>query len=157
MNDCIRQNMAHLTYGIYVLTTRFENTVNGMIASWVSQVSYEPPLILAAIHPNRYTHDLLLKNGHFALHSLAVKQRDLLARFKGPDPGEKFKGLDWKDGATGCPVLTDCIGCMECRIRHHLEPGNHSLFIGEVVNAFFNAQATPLSTLDYDGCYSGER
>jgi flavin reductase (DIM6/NTAB) family NADH-FMN oxidoreductase RutF len=36
----------HMTYGIYVLTARFENTINGMIASWVTQVFYEPPLIM---------------------------------------------------------------------------------------------------------------
>ena len=36
-----------MAYGIYVLTTAVEDKMNGMIASWVSQVSYEPPLILA--------------------------------------------------------------------------------------------------------------
>jgi len=38
MENAILKNMAHMTYGIYVLTTRFESTINGMIASWVSQV-----------------------------------------------------------------------------------------------------------------------
>ena len=156
MDEKLLKNMAHLTYGIYVLTTRFENTINGMIASWVSQVSYEPPLILAAVHPNRYSHELLQNSGHFALHLLAREQKEMLARFKGPDPGEKFASVEWKDGVTGCPVLADCIGCLECRITHHIAPGNHTLFIGEVVNAVFNAQRTPLCTLDYEGCYLGK-
>jgi flavin reductase (DIM6/NTAB) family NADH-FMN oxidoreductase RutF len=156
MKKALLKNMAHMTYGIYVLTTRFEGTVNGMIASWVSQISYDPPLIMAAVHPNRFSHELLLRGSHFALHILSRGQKDLLARFKGPVADEKFSAIARSDGVTGCPVLADCIGCMECRIVHSLAPGNHTLFVGEVVNAVFNGQNTPLCTLDYDGCYLGK-
>ena len=156
MKEAILENMAHMTYGIYVLTTRFEGTINGMIASWVSQVSYDPPLIMAAVHPNRYSHDLLVKSGHFALHIISRERKDFLARFKGPVAGEKFVSIAWSDGVTGCPILADCIGCVECRIIQSLAPGNHTLFLGEVVNAVFNAEKTPLCTLDYQGCYRGK-
>ena len=156
MKKEILKNMAHMTYGIYVLTTRFENAINGMIASWVSQVSYDPPLLMAAIHANRYSHELLVQSGHFALHILSREQKDLLARFKGPLAGEKFESIAWEEGVTGCPILADCIGCMECRITQSLVPGNHTLFVGEVVNAVFNGEKTQLCTLDYEGCYLGK-
>ena len=156
MNPAVSNNMAHMTYGIYVLTTRFEDTINGMIASWVSQVSFDPPLIMAAVHPNRYSHGLIEKSGHFALHSLDRARKDLLGRFKGPDPIAKFDGLTWRDGITGCPILAECIGAVECRVIRTLAPGNHTLFVGEVVNAVFNGEKTPLCTLDYDGCYLGK-
>ena len=155
MKEEVLKNMAHLTYGIYVLTTRFEETINGMIASWVSQVSYEPPLIMVAIHPGRYTHQLLAQSGYFALHILAREQKAFLSRFKGPVPADKFESIPWKEGVTGSPILADCIGCLECRVRQRLAPGNHTLFIGEVVNAVFNIEKTPLCTLDYEGSYLG--
>ena len=157
MNDELQTNMAHMTYGIYVLTTRHDDTINGMIASWVSQVSHDPPLIMVAVHPNRYSHDLLEKSGHFALHILASDQKHLLARFKGPDPGAKFASSAWHEGVTGCPILADCIGSVECRIRQTLKPGNHTLFIGQVVSTVFNGEKRPLCTLDYEGCYSGKQ
>lgn len=157
MNKELLDCMAHMTYGIYVLTTRYDDTINGMIASWVSQVSYAPPLIMVAVHPDRYSHDLLQKSGHFALNILTREQKDLLTRFKGPDPGSKFDALAWRDGVNGCPVLADCIGSVACRIRQTLKPGNHTLFIGEVVGAVFNRQETPLCTLDYEGCYIGRK
>jgi len=156
MDDTILKNMAHMTYGIYVLTTRLEDRMNGMIASWVSQVSYEPPLVMVAIHPNRYSHELVRQSGNFALHIISREQKGLLARFKGPIAEEKFTSIDWRFGATGCPILKECIGCMECRIRENLKPGNHTLFIGEVVNAFFNEDKAPLATLDYEGTYLGK-
>ena len=156
MEKAILDGMAHMTYGIYVLTTRFEDTINGMIASWVTQVSYEPPLIMAAIHPNRYSHQLVLKSGHFALHILSREQKALLARFKCPVTEEKFEAMTWENGLTGCPILRDCIAAMECRVTQHLSPGNHTLFIGEVVHAVFNGENTPLCTQDYEGCYLGK-
>jgi flavin reductase (DIM6/NTAB) family NADH-FMN oxidoreductase RutF len=156
MDEKLLNNLACMTYGIYVLTTRYEETINGMIASWVSQVSYEPPLIIVAVHPNRYSHDLMKRSGHFALHILAREQTDLLTRFKGPDPGSKFLSIAWQDGVTGCPILADCIGVLECRTQTTLAPGNHTLFIGKVVNAFCNGEKTPLCTLDYEGCYLGK-
>lgn len=156
MEKAILDSMAHMTYGIYVLTTRFEHTINGMIASWVTQVSYEPPLIMVAIHPNRYSHQLVLKSGHFALHILSREQKAFLSRFKGPVTKEKFESITWEDGVTGCPILRDCIAAMECHITQSLTPGNHTLFIGEVVHTVFNGENTPLSTQDYEGCYLGK-
>lgn len=156
MEKALQETMMHMTYGVYVLTTRFEKTVNGMIASWLSQVSYDPPLVMAAVHPKRYTHELLMRSGHFALHILAREQKEFLSRFKGPHPEKKFASLSWCDGVTGCPILTDCIGCVECRIVRTLAPGNHTLFIGEVVNAVFNAPGTALGTMDVEGTYLGK-
>jgi len=146
----------HMTYGIYVLTARFENTINGMIASWVSQVSHEPPLIMAAVHPNRYSHRLIETGHAFALHVLDQSQKDMLKRFKGPDPEKKFSDIPWSSGKTGVPVLKDCIAWFELKVTEHHEPGNHTLFIGEVVACGAQSPGSPLCTLDYDGMYVGK-
>lgn len=144
-----------MNYGIYVLTTRQDDTINGMIASWVSQVSHTPPLIMAAVHPNRYSHGLLEESGAFALHVLDRCQREMLGRFKGPDASGKFEGLEWRVGETGCPVLKDCLAWLECTVIETLAPGNHTLFIGEVIGAGCAAEGDPLTTLDYEGQYTG--
>ena len=61
-----------MTYGIYVLTSCHRQEINGMIASWVSQVSYAPPQIMVAVHTHRYSHQLIEKGACFALHVLDV-------------------------------------------------------------------------------------
>jgi flavin reductase (DIM6/NTAB) family NADH-FMN oxidoreductase RutF len=150
------QAVGKMTYGIYVLTTFYEKEINGMIASWVSQVSYEPPLIMVAVHPNRYSHHLIEQSGCFALHILARKQSDFLSRFKGSDPKAKFSSIQWIRGKTGCPVLNACIAYVECNVINKYTPGNHTLFLGEVVAAEAFAEEQSLSTLDYDGIYIGK-
>ena len=156
MEQAIEKNMTHMTYGIYVLTTRLDTIINGMIVSWATQVSYDPPLIQVAVHPNRYTHDLLMESKHFAFHILDNTQKSFVKRFMKANSQAKFENISWKDGITGCPILTGCIGSMECRIIEHLAPGNHTLFIGQVVSAVFNEENTPLCTMDYEGRYSGK-
>ena len=145
-----------MTYGIYVLTSCYQKTINGMIASWVSQVSYSPPQIMAAVHTDRYSHQLVEKSGSFALHVLAKSQKDLLSKFKGKDPEAKFSDLNWTAGKTGCPILSDCLAYMECELETHYRPGNHTLFIGKVIDAGVVAEGHPLNTGEYEGVYLGK-
>jgi len=154
-NDWL-QILGKMPYGIYVLTSHFKGTINGMIASWVTQVSHDPPLVMVAVHPNRYSHELIRKSGHFALHLLSRDQKALLNRFKGPDPAAKFTDLNWMKGQTGSPILQDCLGYVECSVKVHYVPGNHTLFIGEIIDAQSFFQADTLTTLDYEGVYMGK-
>ena len=156
MKDEWIQALGTMTYGIYVMTSSYKDEINGMIASWVSQVSYDPLLIMVAVHTNRYSHHLIDKSGCFALHALAREQSDLLQRFKGPDAGAKFDAIEWKRGKTGSPVLKDCLAYFEARVIDRVRPGNHTLFMAEVVDAKVYSQVQPLSTLDYEGVYLGK-
>ena len=156
MRDEWIEALGQMTYGIYVLTSFYKDTINGMIASWVSQVSYDPLLIMVAVHPNRYSHNLIAKSGCFALHVLSADQSNLLGRFKGPDPAAKFSAIQWQSGRTGCPVLKECVAYFECKVTAEYTPGNHTLFLGEVVEARMIARKDVLSTLDYDGVYLGK-
>ncbi len=156
MKDEWIQALGEMTYGIYVLTTFYKEEINGMIASWVSQVSYDPLLIMVAVHPNRYSHHLIEQSGCFALHVLAGEQSDFLRRFKGSDSKEKFSSIQWQQGKTGCPVLNKCIAYFECKVKTRYTPGNHTLFLGEVLEAQVITRGDALSSLDYDGIYLGK-
>jgi flavin reductase (DIM6/NTAB) family NADH-FMN oxidoreductase RutF len=145
-----------MTYGIYVLTTAFENRVNGMIASWVSQVSYEPPLIAVAVHTNRSCHLLIEGSGHFALHVLGKSQKQQAYQFLSAEPEKKFDGIGWHTGIGGSPVLSNCLAFFECRLETRIRPGNHTVFIGEVIDSRVVSAADPLSTLDFHGQYIGK-
>ena len=145
-----------MTYGIYVLTSCHQKEINGMIASWVSQVSYAPPQIMVAVHTHRYSHQLVEKGGSFALNVLAKSQKNFLSRFKGTDPQAKFCALNWTAGKTGCPILSDCLAYLECVLNTHYQPGNHTLFIGDVIDAGILAKGPPLTTGEYEGVYLGK-
>ena len=96
-----------LVHGVYVVTTRLEDVVNGMTASWVSQVSLKPLLVMVSMAPSRYSHDLIKQSGVFAVNVLDRDQADLGKRFgfKSGRQVDKFAGLEWTTAATGAPIL----------------------------------------------------
>lgn len=156
MRDQWEKAFAKLTYGIYVLTSRAGEAINGMIASWVSQVSYDPPLVMVAVHPKRYSNRLIEQGHGFVLNVLSGSQTDYLSRFKGSDPQAKFSSLKWTTGQTGSPILSECLAYLECELKTVYRPGNHSLFIGQVVDAAVFADGQPLGTWQYEGTYLGK-
>jgi flavin reductase (DIM6/NTAB) family NADH-FMN oxidoreductase RutF len=136
-----------LVHGVYVVTTRVDDTVNGMTAAWVSQVSLKPLLVMVSIAPPRYTHNLIKESGIFAINVLTSDQVELGKRFgyKSGRKVDKFAGLDWFPAATGAPILPQAYAYLDLKLADMFPAGDHTLFVGEVVDAkILHPQARPL-------------
>jgi flavin reductase (DIM6/NTAB) family NADH-FMN oxidoreductase RutF len=136
-----------LVHGVYVVTTKSGDRVNGMTAAWVSQVSLKPLLIVASIAPPRYSHDLIKASGVFAINVLASGQIDLGKRFgyKSGRKVDKFAGLDYITAATGAPILPQAYAYFDLRLVDAFAAGDHTLFVGEVLDAkILHPEASPL-------------
>jgi len=156
MKETWQQALGKIANGVYILTTCHKKEINGMIITWVTQISHDPPLIMVAIHPNRYSHQLVEQTGYFALNILAQHQPELIKRFMGPVPSAKFKSLQWTRGSTGCPILTSSIAGIECEVKGSQSPGNHTLFFGQIKEVQVFSNDEPMSTFDYSGTYLGK-
>ena len=152
-----REALARLIYGVYLLTTRRNDEINGMPVSWVSQVSHHPPLVMVSVSGERYTHDMLKESGAFALNLMERGQKMLVDHFmaRGSNKQAKFEGLDYREGTTGCPILEDALTYLECRVTSSQETGDHTLFVGEVVAAGSVRDGVSLSESDYGHSYGG--
>lgn len=154
MNKTARA-MAHLSYGIYVLTCAKGGEKHGMIASWVSQVSHDPPLIMVAVRTNRRIHPILQEAGAFALHVLDKLDKKLIGRFKLPTSEERFQGLDCTAAETGSPIIKGALAWLDCTLVDSITPGDHTLFIGEALAADCS-EGTPMTSIDYGKVYLGD-
>lgn len=136
-----------LVHGVYVVTTRVNDTINGMTASWVAQVSLSPLLIMVSIAPPRYSHDLIKESGVFAVNVLTRDQVDLGKRFgyKSGRKVDKFAGLEHSASKTGAPILPQAYAYFDLKLVDTFPAGDHTLFVGEVVDAkVLNPSAQPL-------------
>jgi flavin reductase (DIM6/NTAB) family NADH-FMN oxidoreductase RutF len=142
-----------LVHGVYVITTRVGDRLNGMTAAWVSQVSLSPLLLMVSIAPARYSHELIQKSGIFAVNVLTQEQVDLGKRF-GYQSGrrvDKFAGLDYTTAVTGAPILPQAHAYLDCKLVNTFPAGDHTLFVGEVVAArILNPGTKPLIFLKED-------
>ncbi len=126
-----------LVHGVYVVTTRLDDVVNGMTASWVSQVSLKPLLVMVSIAPSRYSYRLIKESGVFAINVLDRAQAELGKRFgyKSGRQVDKFAGLEWTKAVTGSPILPQAYAYLDLKLTDTCPAGDHTLFLGEVVDA----------------------
>ena len=150
--------MAHafrsIPYGVYVLTTRQEGGACGMVVSWVSQVSYSPPLLMVALRHNRKAIAAIQKTGLFSLSLLQAGQESYIPRIKAvPDP-QTFPFID--AGSGDAPFIRDALASFACRLFTTMKTGDHVLMIGEVLSASASPGGKPLATPDYGKTYIGQ-
>jgi flavin reductase (DIM6/NTAB) family NADH-FMN oxidoreductase RutF len=141
-----RQVLARWPSGVGIVTTAGENGRHGMTASSFSSVSLDPPLVLVCVERRLRSHELLARNGVFAVNVLGRDHIGLGRRFAGMDPDveDRFAEGDWLAGATGSPVLTDAAAWVDCRVRNGYPGGDHTIFVGEVVAADVPRITSPL-------------
>ncbi|MBD3387830.1 MAG: flavin oxidoreductase [Candidatus Altiarchaeales archaeon] len=123
--------------GIHVITVKAGDKVNGMAAAWVTRVSHSPPLVMVSVAHTRFTHNLIQQAGSFCVNILAEGQDDLVTRFgfKTGKSTDKFDGLPYGTGETGSPILDGTAGYLDCKLISSHEAGDHTIFVGEVVDA----------------------
>jgi uncharacterized repeat protein (TIGR04076 family) len=125
--------------GVFVITTRCRDRLNGMAAAWVSRSAEQPFYLMASVWKQNFSHDLIKESGIFAVHVLRSDQVSL-ARHFGKQSGrnvDKFASVPYRVAKTGAPILTDCLGYLDCRVVSKTDSGDHTIFVGEVEEADF--------------------
>ena len=128
-----------VTYGIYIVSSRYGNDLAGQIANTVFQVTAEPPRIAISINKDNATHEVIERSKVFSV-SILEKNTPMkligLFGFKSSRDVNKFEDVKYKFGKTGAPIVTqNTIGYIEAEVEQQIDVGTHSLFIGRVVDA----------------------
>ena len=111
------------------------------VASFAS-LSLHPPLVLVCVEKAVKTHDAIAAAGKFGVSILAADQAEISTRFASRSE-DKFAGISVDRGALGVPLIRGALTTLECKVREQLPGGDHSIFVGEVVDAR-TAEGTPL-------------
>ncbi|MBL8046547.1 MAG: flavin reductase, partial [Anaerolineales bacterium] len=108
----LREALRLISYGLYVVTAARENEVHAITFNWLTQVSFSPLLVLAAVENASHTRALLAATGIFAVNFLGAHQVDLARRMAVPhrmNP-HKLAGIAYTVGANGAPLLAEALG-----------------------------------------------
>ncbi len=149
-----RSVMGHFPSGVTVLTTVVEDKMHGMTVSAFCSVSLEPLLVLATIEKTTRMHALLLGSHRYAVSILGAND-EATSRFFADDrrlAGVEFAPGSYRTEVTGCPILPQAIAFLEARVQAVYGGGDHSIFLGEVVNAEVLRDEAPL--IFYRGGYA---
>lgn len=145
----ISKVLKRLGYGIYVVTMGDSTDGNAFTASWVMQVSSEPPMIAISVHNKHQSTHLLQSCGAYVVNLIGEDQEDVVKTYFGPAESgyNKLKNSSVTDSpATKTPLIPGAIGYLDCEIVQTVKAGNHTIFIGEVKASELDDKTTKLLT-----------
>ena len=132
--------------GLYVVGSRAGERRNAMTLNWATQVSSNPKLLAIAVENEALTHQLVAESGAFTLCVIDREDRAVVRKFTKPVEvdvtASTLNGFPFHDGSTGAPILDMAVAWVECRVHQQVDLGDHTLFIGEVVDAGFQKDET---------------
>jgi flavin reductase (DIM6/NTAB) family NADH-FMN oxidoreductase RutF len=128
-----------IPYGLYVLTAADQSggRVAAATVNWVTQVAFEPPLVVVGVKTDSHAHPLIKEAKAFALNVLGKGQQAVAFTFFKPTEvaGDTISGQPFRRGTTGAPILSNAPAFVECTLETTVEKGDHSIFVGRVVEA----------------------
>jgi 3-hydroxy-9,10-secoandrosta-1,3,5(10)-triene-9,17-dione monooxygenase reductase component len=141
--EAYRQAIANFATGVTVITSLNEDQPCGMTASAVSSLSLDPILLLVCISSRLPTGLAISRRRRFAVNVLGASGEHLARQFARPAP-DKFAGIDIAHNDGGMPILNDAIAHFVCDVEQELEGGDHTIFIGRVIDCGCASEGKPL-------------
>lgn len=155
--DAKKKALRMINYGLFVVTSRHNDKVGGGTVNWLSQSSFEPPLVMVGIKKGSALGDVINNSGSFAVNVLGSDQKDIGAKFfKGAQvEGDKVNGYAFEAGKTGAPLLLDTPSFFECRVTDRIDRGDHAILVAEVIAAGVRREEGSLVMRDTGWAYGG--
>ena len=135
IDQTLKRSLGQMMHGVQVVGTHHAGLSRAYCSHWVSQVSFEEPILMASISPKHDTHPLIAASGEFAVSVLAGDQVGAGQYFS--YPGRKFRYLadefltEFPDSEL--PVVRDAIAWLRCEVFEVKPMADHELFFARVV------------------------
>jgi flavin reductase (DIM6/NTAB) family NADH-FMN oxidoreductase RutF len=149
-----------IPYGLYVLTTKSKDgaDLGAATVNWVTQASFAPPLVAVGVKADSGAHQHIKDTGVFAVNVLGKDQLDMAFAFFKPTErdGNTLNGQPFEDSpVAGLPLLTATPAWWECKLVDEIAQGDHTVFVGEVVEAGVRAEDQTVLMRDHNLNYGG--
>lgn len=141
--------LRQFTYGLYAVSAEHEGDRGIFTANWISQVSFDPPLVMLSVELESSTLPLIRASGTFVVSPFAEGQRELAGALGRPKAraGDKFEleGLPLVPTATGGDALASALGYIVCSVQSETPAGDSVVILGEVIEAKVLNEGEPLT------------
>lgn len=124
----LQKALGRISSGLYIITAKKGDVSSAMLASWVSQASFQPLGFTVAVAKDRAIESLMQVGDTFVLNILeegnyATLMKHFLKRFA---PGsDRFAGIRTRPAENGSPVLGDALAYLECTVTSRMEVSDH--------------------------------
>ena len=132
-----RRTLGRFATGVTVVTTATETDPVGLTVNSFASVSLSPPLVLWSPAKSSGRYPVFMNAAHFAIHILAAEQTGISDHFV--RAGNGFASIQHTINAEGVPLISGCAAIFECTLWAIHDAGDHSIIVGEVMQAHLGA------------------
>ncbi|MBI3997844.1 MAG: flavin reductase [Armatimonadetes bacterium] len=152
-----KQALELVTYGLYVVGTRRGDQKHAVMVNWLTQASFDPPLVALALMKDALSTEMVLASGDFSVNVPAADQLEFAKTFiKRPrHEGNRLGGYEFYTKTTGAPIFKDALAFVECKVVAKVDHGDHLIFVAEVVDAGVHREGGPLALRGTKMHYAG--
>jgi flavin reductase (DIM6/NTAB) family NADH-FMN oxidoreductase RutF len=124
-----------------------------MACEWTHHVSYRPGLIAVCIHPDKATHENIKQTKEFGVNLCSTAQ-SIMSSIAGGYSGKEYDKINalkelgfefYKAKSIATLMINGAAVNIECRLLKEIVLGDHTTFVGEVIEASNNAEQSPLA------------
>ena len=146
-----------LTYGLYVVTVRDGDDENGFTANWLTQVSFDPPLLAVSVENDSHSIGIIRRTGIFTVNILPSGARELagLLGKRWANIPDKLGQVARHPGPNGCAILDEALAYLECQVESSAPAGDSTLFVARIVGAEVLREGQPLTMAETGFRHSG--
>jgi flavin reductase (DIM6/NTAB) family NADH-FMN oxidoreductase RutF len=127
--------LGRISGGLYIITAKKGDSSSAMLASWVTQASFEPLGLTISVSNDRAIDSLMQVGDKFVLNVLEegnyqTLMRHFLKRFA---PGaDRFEGVKTQSAENGSPILQDALAYIECEVASRMACADHHVVYATV-------------------------
>jgi flavin reductase (DIM6/NTAB) family NADH-FMN oxidoreductase RutF len=152
--ESVGKAIGRIATGVFVITMDQAGERDGIMASWVCQAGFEPPMLTVCVHKDRHILELMGVGKSFTVNVLGKANMDAFKNFAKPfAPGlDRFEGLNLLDHSTAGPIIADCLAYMHVTTKTMVEAGDHIVVVGQIVDGkLLNGDGEPMVHLRKNG------
>ncbi len=149
----------NISYGLYIITSKKGDMLNGQIANTAFQISNDPPTLAVSINKNNLTHEYIKACKFFAVSVIAqAAPLSLIGQFgfKSGRDVDKFEGVKNKLTQNGVPYVDDhTLSYIEAKVVYEFDAGTHTVFVGQITEAEVLGEGAPMTYAYYQQVKKG--
>ncbi|MGI8795254.1 MAG: flavin reductase family protein [Acidimicrobiia bacterium] len=130
----LKRALGQMIRGVQVVAAVHDGLVRAYCSHWISQVSFEDPIVMASVSPKHDTHPVMAAAGVFSVSILAGDQIDAGQSFSYPGRRFRYIAEEYLEMVDGLPVVPDCIAWLRCETLERKEMFDHELFFARVTD-----------------------
>jgi len=149
----------NISYGLYIITSKKGDMLNGQIANTAFQISNDPPTLAVSINKNNLTHEYIKACKFFAVSVIAqAAPLSLIGQFgfKSGREVDKFEGIKKHLTKNGVPYIEDhTLSYIEAKVVYEFDAGTHTVFVGQITEAEVLGEGAPMTYAYYQQVKKG--